>query len=226
MTLRKSILLSFGLHLLLLGAAITFARFAGDLIRGSQEPILVALIGREGASISGSEMKTEAPRQSENVMRSEPAQHEELPVPEEPPVAPVADPGPSSQANSRQPDEGTTGSQAGQQQASGSNSETAAAASAPAGSQSGSVSSEQWAVIVSSIERVKSYPRLARERGIEGVVRLRFRVRPQGGVERVEIVRSSGSEILDTASVSTLYRAGPMPYVNGWVEVPIAYVLR
>ena len=79
---------------------------------------------------------------------------------------------------------------------------------------------------MSSIERVKSYPRLARERGIEGVVRLRFRVRPQGGVERVEIVRSSGSEILDTASVSTLYRAGPMPYVNGWVEVPIAYVLR
>jgi protein TonB len=81
-------------------------------------------------------------------------------------------------------------------------------------------------VIVSSIERVKSYPRLARERGIEGVVHLRFRVRPQGEVDRVEVVRSSGYEILDTASVRTVYRAAPMPYVSGWIEVPIAYVLK
>ena len=91
---------------------------------------------------------------------------------------------------------------------------------------SGLVSSEQWAVIVSSIERVKSYPRLARERGIQGVVHVRFRLRPRGEVDRVEIVKSSGSEILDTYSVQTVYRAGPMPYVNGWVEVPIAYVLQ
>jgi protein TonB len=96
----------------------------------------------------------------------------------------------------------------------------------PAGTPSGAVSSEQWAVIVSSIERVKTYPRLARERGIEGVVRLRFRLKPEGEVDRVEIVKSSGHDILDSASVKTLYRAGPMPYVSGWVEVPIAYVLK
>ena len=92
--------------------------------------------------------------------------------------------------------------------------------------QFGLVPTEQWAVIVSSIERVKSYPRFARERGIQGVVHLRFRVRPQGEVDRVEIVRSSGYEILDTASVRTVYRAAPMPYVSGWIEVPISYVLK
>jgi len=57
-------------------------------------------------------------------------------------------------------------------------------------------------------------------------VHLRFRVRPQGEVDRVEIVRSSGYEILDTASVRTVYRAAPMPYVSGWIEVPISYVLK
>ena len=228
MTLRKSILLSLALHLLVVGTGITFARFAGDLLRRHHAPIMVALIGREGASVSGEEAKTATPRprQSKTPMQRKPAQHKELSVPQEAPGAPVADPGPIPQANGQRPDEGTTGSQVGQQQASGTNGEETQAASAPAGSQSGSVSSEQWAVIVSSIERVKNYPRLARERGIEGVVRLRFRVRPQGSIERVEIVTSSGSDILDTASVSTLYRAGPMPYVNGWVEVPIAYVLR
>ncbi len=227
MTLRKSILLSLALHLLLLGTAITLARFAGSLIGSLHEPTVVALIG-EGASVSESEVKTAAPRprQSKNIMQSKPAQHEELPVPQETPRAPVADPDPAPQANSRQPGEGTAGSEHVQQQAAGSNGQAAEAASAPPGSQSGPVSSEQWAVIVSSIERVKNYPRLARERGIEGVVRLRFRVKPRGDVDRVEIVESSGSDILDTASVRTLYQAGPMPYVNGWVEVPIAYVLR
>jgi TonB family protein len=92
--------------------------------------------------------------------------------------------------------------------------------------QFGAASAEQWAVIVSSIERVKSYPRMARERGIQGVVHLRFRVKPEGEVDSVEIVKSSGSEILDTASVRTVYRAAPMPYVKGWIEVPIAYVLK
>jgi protein TonB len=67
---------------------------------------------------------------------------------------------------------------------------------------------------------------MARERGIEGVVRLRFRLSPSGSIERVEVTKSSGHTILDTASVNTVYRAGPMPYVSGWVDVPIAYVLK
>jgi TonB family protein len=67
---------------------------------------------------------------------------------------------------------------------------------------------------------------VARERGIEGTVLVRFKVLPTGEIERVDIIKSSGSDILDKASVHTVYRAAPMPYVNGWVEVPMSYVLK
>ena len=90
----------------------------------------------------------------------------------------------------------------------------------------GVVSAEQWAVIESQIERAKNYPRMARERGIQGVVRVRFKLKPSGDVDRVEIASSSGYDVLDDASVKTVYRASPMPYVNGWLEVPMTYVLK
>jgi TonB family protein len=56
---------------------------------------------------------------------------------------------------------------------------------------------------------------MARERGIEGAVHVRFKVLSSGQVERVEILKSSGSEILDSASVRTVYRSEPLPSVNG-----------
>jgi TonB family protein len=90
----------------------------------------------------------------------------------------------------------------------------------------GLIDPEQWLLIVSAIERTKSYPRLARERGTEGVVRLRFRLSPEGSIEKIEIIESSGSTILDSASIRAVYLAAPMPYVQGWIEVPIAYVLK
>ena len=90
----------------------------------------------------------------------------------------------------------------------------------------GLIAPEQWSLIVSAIERTKSYPRLARERGTEGVVHLRFRLRPEGSIEKIEIIESSGSTILDSASIRAVYLAAPMPYVPGWIEVPIAYVLK
>lgn len=90
----------------------------------------------------------------------------------------------------------------------------------------GQVSAEQWAVIESQIERSKSYPRPARERGIQGVVRVRFKLKPSGDVAQVEIAKSSGYDVLDAASVKTVYRAAPMPYVSGWLEVPMTYVLK
>ncbi len=92
--------------------------------------------------------------------------------------------------------------------------------------QFGGISPEEWANLAAAIERTKNYPRLARERGIEGVVRVRFRLTSSGTVEKIEIVKSSGSEILDNASISTVYRAAPMPHVSGWVEMPMKYVLK
>jgi protein TonB len=88
------------------------------------------------------------------------------------------------------------------------------------------MTSEQWQRLHAALEKAKTYPRFARERGIEGSVLVRFKVLPSGDVETVNIVRSSGVEILDEASVRTVYRAAPMPYVSGWVEVPMSYVLK
>lgn len=88
------------------------------------------------------------------------------------------------------------------------------------------ISAEQWALIEAAIERTKNYPRLARERGIQGVTLIRFKVKPSGDVESTEILKSSGSEILDAASIRTVYSAAPLPYVRGWIEVPMAYVLK
>jgi protein TonB len=87
-------------------------------------------------------------------------------------------------------------------------------------------SSEQWKQLHAAIERAKTYPRLAREQGVEGVVLVRFKVAPSGDIEKVDVVKSSGSDILDQASVRTVRRAAPMPYLNGWIEVPMSYVLK
>lgn len=95
-----------------------------------------------------------------------------------------------------------------------------------ASAQFGIASPPEWAMLAAAIERTKVYPRLARERGIEGVVRLRFRLTSSGSVAKLEILQSSGYEILDSASIGAVYRAAPMPYVSGWVEMPMKYVLK
>ena len=61
---------------------------------------------------------------------------------------------------------------------------------------------------------------------IEGVVRLRFRLNAAGGIEAVEVIKSSGSELLDSSSIRAVHRAAPMPPVTGWVEMPMRYVLK
>ncbi len=81
-------------------------------------------------------------------------------------------------------------------------------------------------LIASALERAKRYPVIAREQGIQGVVNLRFTLTPSGAVEKVEIVQSSGYAVLDDASIRTVYRAAPLPYLAGWITVPIAYVLH
>ena len=226
MTLRRTLILSVAMHVLLFGTGLAFARLAGVMLWNGPRSITVSLV-----TIGGSSTPAPAPAPAGRPRQARPtvqAKHEpvrplpstpeetapaDLPRSEAVPAASTAQAGPAGSVGSSiagpPVDNGTT-QLPGRQ----------------AGTNTGPVSSEQWAVIVSSIEKVKTYPRLARQNGIEGVVRLRFRVRPQGEVERVEIVKSSGSDLLDSASVKTVYRAGPMPYVNGWVEVPIAYVLQ
>jgi protein TonB len=75
------------------------------------------------------------------------------------------------------------------------------------------------------IEQNKIYPDAARRQGIQGTVELRFRIAADGSVEDVEILRSSGYDILDEASRQTLRRAAPYPAVRGWIRLPLSYRL-
>jgi protein TonB len=77
--------------------------------------------------------------------------------------------------------------------------------------------------IVRKIEAAKRYPRAARKMGIEGTTVVRFKLKPQGQVEAVEIAESSGSEILDHASLQTVRDAAPLPYKEGWLKVGIVF---
>jgi protein TonB len=80
-------------------------------------------------------------------------------------------------------------------------------------------------VVRRRIEAAKRYPDDARREGVQGSVTVRFRVRPDGHVEAVEVARSSGSRELDEASLETIRRAAPYPPLKGWVQVPLAYTL-
>jgi TonB family protein len=79
------------------------------------------------------------------------------------------------------------------------------------------------AEILRRIEKAKRYPRMARKMGIEGQATVRFRIKADGKVEGVELMESSGSEILDQASLETVQRAAPFPYKAGWLKVGIVF---
>ncbi len=69
--------------------------------------------------------------------------------------------------------------------------------------------------VVALIERRmaerKTYPRLARERGIEGTVVLAARVDADGGLADARIAESSGSALLDRAAIGLLRSVFPVP---------------
>ena len=79
------------------------------------------------------------------------------------------------------------------------------------------------AEIMRRIEKAKRYPRMARKMGTEGQATVRFKIKPNGKVEGVELMESSGSEILDQASLETVQRAAPLPYKEGWLKVVIIF---
>ena len=75
------------------------------------------------------------------------------------------------------------------------------------------------------------YPPAAKRMGMEGVVLLRVMVNPAGVPEKVSVLNSSGSRLLDEAAVNTVYqwtfvpaRQGNKP-VSGSVNVPIRFVM-
>jgi TonB family protein len=219
MTLRQTLYLSFMAHLVIFGCTIAVARLSGDLSIASPGIIPVTLFA--SAPEAG-----RAPAQRPAIMEEQQQALNEVSVPDRPAVASEAiahdDAQTTSIASVPVHDADTAG---GVSLVSGQVRESASSGGST-GEGTGSISAEQWRLIESALERTKTYPRVARERGIEGVVRLRFRVNESGSVEKIVIVESSGSELLDSASIRAVHRAAPMPSVQGWVDVPMVYVLK
>jgi TonB family protein len=203
MTFRRAIVLSITVHVALFGGALAFAHYGGPFFSSGLDVITVSLVGPE----RGGRLVRKTARRSEPAMPpQEPAVVEDRAVLQgEPPsaAAPAGDGLPDAPEAAQEGTRGTPGK-----------------GSAPFG-----YSPAEWDLLQTVLEKAKTYPRFARERGIEGTVLVRFKVQPTGAIERVDIVRSSGTKILDDASVKTIYRAAPVPYVEGWVEVPMVYQL-
>jgi TonB family protein len=203
MTFRRAIGFSIAVHVALFGTALAFAHYGGSFLPGEARVIMVSLHGRDGAGLAAH--RNAAPPRPEIL-------HEPAMVQEEPPQQ-------DEQTSTEMED--TAPVEEGQIGTAGEGTGSASAAAAGFG-----YTPEEWGLLQSALEKAKTYPRFARERGIEGTVLVRFKVRPEGGIERVDIVKSSGAKILDEASVRTIYRAAPVPYVDGWVEVPMVYRLQ
>jgi len=87
--------------------------------------------------------------------------------------------------------------------------------------------------LVAQLERNKRYPSEAQSRGEQGTAQLAFSVDRSGGVHNARIVRSSGSSVLDQATLAMVARAAPLPRpppeVAGSqipISVPIRYNVR
>lgn len=99
----------------------------------------------------------------------------------------------------------------------------------PFGSSQGDWSSPLWSEIRSRIESSKFYPQLARRQGIVGTSHARFQIGEGGIPQNILIEKTSGSSLLDDATIVAIRRAAPFPKVpsfDGWVRFPLTYDLK
>jgi len=109
-----------------------------------------------------------------------------------------------------------------------------AAAPMPGASSSNPNAFPNWmSQLAAALERNKRYPEEAQSRGEHGTAQLAFSIDRNGGVHHARIARSSGSSLLDSATLALVARAAPLPpppsEVRGSqieVAVPIRYNIR
>jgi TonB family protein len=213
MTFQRSLFISISIHVLACGGALAFAQYGHIL--GNSNVISIVLVG-SGSDSEKSLRQTAASTPKETKDDRLSTQKTEAPPEDDIDRIRVIPASVNVSVTDGEIETRSTDVSAG-------HSATWQEANPDAGSQFGILKPDQWQLIQAALERAKTYPSLARKRGIEGIAHLRFKILPSGAVERVELVKSSGYEILDAASVRTIYQAGPLPYVKGWIEVPIAY---
>lgn len=88
-------------------------------------------------------------------------------------------------------------------------------------------------MLLAQLERHKRYPPEAQSRGEQGIAQIAFSIDRRGHVHNPHIVRSSGSSLLDQATMSLVERAQPLPppppEIPGTqiaITVPIRYNIR
>lgn len=86
--------------------------------------------------------------------------------------------------------------------------------------------SERLAEIRRRIQRAKTYPPIARKRGVEGQTRVAFEIDRAGTPYDIVTLESSGHGALDRAARQAVERAGVLPWVYGRVTVPVSFELR
>jgi protein TonB len=76
-----------------------------------------------------------------------------------------------------------------------------------------------------------AYPLMAAKRGIEGIVKLKVQVLPNGEPGLIELATSSGADVLDTSAIEQVRKWRFIPArrknvaVTGWVIVPLVFEL-
>ncbi len=89
------------------------------------------------------------------------------------------------------------------------------------------------AELLQAIESRKFYPKIAKRRGMEGVVKVRFVLQKDGRIEKIAVAEGSGYGVLDRAALKTVASIGafkPIPEAlkkERWeIVVPIRYQIE
>ncbi|MGC8852746.1 MAG: energy transducer TonB, partial [Hydrogenobacter sp.] len=88
---------------------------------------------------------------------------------------------------------------------------------------------EKFSVISSLVQKSITYPLLARKMGWEGRVVVCFRLTPDGRLEDLHVLESSGYEILDRSALEAVSRSAhlfPKPPVEVLIKLPVNFRLE
>jgi len=76
------------------------------------------------------------------------------------------------------------------------------------------------------VQAALEYPPIARRREVTGETLLRFEIGADGRARDVEVVRSSGRELLDHAATRAVVAAGVLPRIWGPIEIPVRFEIE
>jgi len=66
-------------------------------------------------------------------------------------------------------------------------------------------------IVKQRIESARHYPSWARKQNIQGETSIKFTILSNGAVGKINLIRSSGFQILDQETIATIQRANPFP---------------